>query len=323
MPSGVTSGVTSGVGEHRLVADVGGSNVRFAIADPTGNVTQAKSYRVADFVSFAAALQSYLAEAAHPTLATAAIAAAGPVDGGRVDITNNNWSIDRAEVSAALAGIPVALVNDLEAVAAALPHLAASDYAVIGETTPRHGEHRAMLAFNVGTGLGAASGMFRGDRWWTAPSEAGHMTLGPLAIDGVEIAAQGASIESVLSGPGVVALYRRVAQVDGGRNEPPRDAADVFANAGRDRAAARTVELLTVVLGRIAGDLVLATTAWGGVYFCGSVAAAWSPLADAARFRAEFTRKGPMHQRMLDVPSAVIRREHVSLFGLAMLPIAD
>jgi len=313
----------SGLGGRRLVADVGGSNVRFAVADAAGGLAQAKNYPVAGFGSFAAALQSYLADAGYPGFSTAAIAAAGPVDGGRVDITNNDWSIDSAEISAALSGLPVALINDLEAVAAALPYLTSSDYAAIGKPGPRQGEHRTMLAFNVGTGLGAANASFRAGRWWTGPSEAGHMTLGPLTIGGIEIAADGDSIESVLSGPGVVALYRRVAQQKGAPVNTPRGPAEVFTRAERDAAAVRVIELLTLVLGRIAGDLVLATTAWGGIYFCGSVAGAWAPLADAAQFRAEFTRKGPMRTRMLDVPSAVIRREHVALFGLAMLPAAD
>ena len=92
--------------------------------------------------------------------------------------------------------------------------------------------------------------------------------------------------------------------------------------SGRDAAAARTVELFTAILGRIAGDLALATCAWGGVYLCGSVATAWAAIADVERFRAEFTRKGPMRTRMLKVPTAVIRRDNAALFGLAMMPLS-
>ena len=73
----------------------------------------------------------------------------------------------------------------------------------------------------------------------------------------------------------------------------------------------------------LAGDLALATCAWGGVYFSGSVATAWSTVADVAQFRAEFTRKGPMQTRMRQIPTAVIRRENAALFGLAMMPLAD
>jgi glucokinase len=96
----------------------------------------------------------------------------------------------------------------------------------------------------------------------------------------------------------------------------------VFAEAGRDPVAARAAAVFTAVLGRIAGDLTLATCAWGGVYLCGSVATAWAAIADIERFRAEFTRKGPMRARMLEVPTAVIRRDIAALYGLAMMPIS-
>ena len=96
----------------------------------------------------------------------------------------------------------------------------------------------------------------------------------------------------------------------------------MFVEAARNAAAARTVELFTAILGRIAGDLALATCAWGGVYLCGSVATAWAEIADSERFRAQFTPKGPMRARMLKVPTAVIRRDIAALYGLAMMPIS-
>jgi glucokinase len=140
-----------------------------------------------------------------------------------------------------------------------------------------------------------------------------------MTLSHVELAAAlpaGASVEDVLSGSGLARLYERLA---GGRTQ---QASDVFAEAARDAAAARTADLFTHILGRIAGDLTLATCAWGGVYFSGSVATAWAGIADIERFRAEFTRKGPMQARMLKVPTAVIRRDIAALYGLAMMPIS-
>ena len=308
---------------RRLVADVGGSNVRFVLVDRSGALERIETRRVVDYPSFAAALVDYLKAYDRNSIEACAIAAAGPVDDGRIKLTNNDWTVDSSEISAAMAGIPVALINDLEAVAAALPHLGPNDWTAIGRPVAARPERRTMLAFNVGTGLGAASAVFRDARWTTNPSEAGHMTLGPLTAGGVELAPDRASVESVLSGRGVVELYGRAAASQRKRVEAIAEAAEVFARAGRDAIAARTVELLTLVLGRVAGDLALATAAWGGVYFCGSVATAWAPLADAQAFRAEFIRKGPMRARLEQVPTVVIRREQVALFGLAMMPVPD
>ena len=303
---------------RRLVADAGGTNVRFAIADESGRLERVESFQAADFPAFKDALSAYGSGAGGlQEIGACAIAAAGPVDDGVVKLTNNDWTIDSAEISAALAGVPVAVVNDLEAVAASLPHLASGDLTPIGAPAPAHPERRTMLAVNVGTGFGAAGVILRDGRWYTCPSESGHMTLGPLAA--VPTLPADASVESVLSGSGLAKLYGRLT---GGRHVAAQQAADVLAMSGRDAAAARTVEVFTDVLGRIAGDLALATCAWGGVYLCGSVATAWAATADAGRFRAAFTRKGSMHLRMLQVPTAVIRRDNAALFGLAMMPLS-
>jgi glucokinase len=301
---------------RRLVADVGGTNVRFAIADADGNLDRFKTFQNADLPTFLDAFTAYRSDAGGLREVNAvAIAAAGPVDGDAVKLTNNEWIVDGAKLSALMGGVPVALVNDLEAVAAALPHLTSDDLTTLGPVAPVRPERRTMLAVNVGTGFGAASAIWRDGRWYTCPSEAGHMTLTVLAM--LPVLDAGASVEDVLSGSGLVRLYERLA---GGRSQ---QASEVFAEAAREYGAAYdAVALFTDTLGRIAGDLTLATCAWGGAYLCGSVATAWAGTADIARFRGEFTRKGPMHARMLKVPTAVIRRDNAALYGLAMMPIS-
>jgi len=312
----------------RLVADVGGTNVRVALADETGSLASRVTYRGADFTSFAEVLTTYLKMVGDIKHCSAcAIGAAGPVDGDRVRLTNTGWAIDRTEISTKLSGMPVALVNDLEAVAAALPHLAADDVDVLGGPAPLWPAHRTMLAVNVGTGFGAASAILRGGSWWTCPSEAGHMTLGSSGTPEVDLTQVGtriggASIESLLSGKGVAALYKRLAQADDGSIDAKIEAGDVLARARNDAAAARTVQLLTASFAWVAGDLALASAAWGGVYLCGSVALGWSAVADIDRFRVEFTQKGAMSSRMQEVPTVIIRRKDVALFGLAKMAIS-
>ena len=300
---------------RRLVADAGGTNVRFALADADGNLDRVKIFQTADFPTFLDAFAAYRSDAGGlREVDAAAIAAAGPVDGDAVKLTNNEWIVDGAKISALMGGVPVALVNDLEAVAAALPHLTSDDLTTLGAVAPVRPERRTMLAVNVGTGFGASSVIWRDGRWYTCPSEAGHMTLGH--VEPMAALPAGASVEDVLSGSGLARLYERLA---GGRSQ---QASDVFAEAAREGAAADAVALFTHILGRVAGDLALATCAWGGVYLCGSVATAWAGMADIERFRAEFTRKGPMRPRMLKVPTAVIRRDIAALYGLAMMPIS-
>ena len=301
---------------RRLVADVGGTNVRFAIADADGVLDRVKIFQTAGFPTFPDALSAYRTDAGElREINACAVAAAGPVDGNVVKLTNNAWIVDGAKISAMMNGVPVAVVNDLEAVAAALPHLTSDDLTTLGPIAPVRPERRTMIAVNVGTGFGAAAVIWRDGCWYTCPSEAGHMTLG--SVEGLAMPPD-TSVEDVLSGSGLTRLRERLA----GQAGNAARASDVFAEAGREPVAARTVEVFTAVLGRIAGDLTLATCAWGGVYLCGSVATAWAAIGDIARFRAEFTRKGPMRARMREVPTAVIRRDIAALYGLAMMPIS-
>lgn len=305
---------------RRLVVDAGGTNARFALAESDGTLDQVQTYRAADFPRFMDALQAYLAAPGRrQDLASCAIAAAGPNDSEEIKLTNNAWTIGRAETSAALAGAPVALLNDLEAVAAALPHLTVADFVSIGAAPGRRPERRTMLALNIGTGFGAASAVRHGGKWRTCASEAGHMTLGRVAGDD-GLWPDDAIIETLLSGNGVVELYRRLAN-PGEQAARPVEAADVFALGASDATARRVIAIMTNVFGRIAGDLALATAAWGGVYLCGAVALGWSSVADFGKFRAAFTNKGVMATRMRQIPIAVVHRDNVSLFGLARMAI--
>lgn len=302
----------------RLVADIGGTNVRLARSHTCGRLTDVVSHPTGGFASFGDALQHYLAVTGGGEGCTAAaIGAAGPVDGDAVTLTNHGaWTITRTQVTAALAGVPVALVNDLQAVAAALPHLGIGDTEPVGAPMPEIPAGRTMLALNIGTGFGAALATRHAGRWWTEASEAGHMTLGGITDLERELLEPGATVESFLSGAGIARAY---AHLVGGNDV--HDAAEVLARAALDTNAARVLRVATDVLGRIAGDLVLATGAWGGVHLCGSVATGLLTHADRIRLRTAFANKGPMHERLQRTPMALIRRDNVALYGLAMLSI--
>lgn len=117
----------------RLVADIGGTNARFARADDSRILFDHLTLEVADYATFDAALAHYLVTIAEPEdFSGAAIAGAGPVLDRAISLTNCNWRITAADVSATLGGKPVRLFNDLEAVALALPHLSQSDLRWIG-----------------------------------------------------------------------------------------------------------------------------------------------------------------------------------------------
>ncbi len=310
---------------RRLVADVGGTRSRFGISDGPGRLSDVRIHETAARPSFAGTMAAYLADiGADPTGAWCRdvhIAAAGPVDAGVVRLTNSAWEISADEIARTFGGVPVRIVNDLEAVGLLLPHLTPADTRPIGPATNATvgaGLVGNRIAVNVGTGFGAATAVRAqdgsdGPRWMIAAGEAGHITLAPVTPEEAAAFSFASSIEDVLSGAGVARLYESLAGAKDGHH--PANA--VFAGVTSDPIAAVTVQILSRLLGRITGDLVLATAAWDGVYLCGSVAQGWSTVGDVAAFRAEFEHKGAMRARMARVPVRIITAAEPALLGLS------
>jgi glucokinase len=309
----------------RLIADVGGSNVRFARAREQHAFDAHHGYVVASYSSFYDALAAFLKHMGGPEgCSSAAIGVAGPIDGDRVAVTNAPWSIVAGEVSAMLGEVPVQLVNDLQAVAFALPHLRDDEVTTIGPVSRKRAARQGMLALNVGTGFGAATAIPVGDDGWiTNPGEPGHITLGAVNADELQIVQGTACVEDILSGRGMGLLYRRVAEQMGVAADPSLSAEQIIASASDDKIAAKALWHFSEFLGRVAGDLVLAAAAWGGVYLCGSVVNGWAEAGCAAQFRAPLQRKGIMSARMEHVYAGLIARKDVALIGLTYLPIED
>jgi glucokinase len=308
------------------VVDIGGTNTRVGVSSGPGDISDVKVYRTGERHAFDDVLSSYIAElgAGPPAgwCTDAYVAAAGAVDNGNVTLTNAPWRISAQEVSRALGNCPVHFFNDLEAVGMLLPHLLPDDITPIGEpaATDLVGNR---IAVNVGTGFGAATAVRTGQGGWTvAASEAGHMSFGLPRFDPDISLSWHDTIEDVLSGRGVVRLYQAMAETagvampDATELDASRTAEAVFARSRIDPVAADTVRVLSRLIGEVAGNLVLATSAWDGAFLCGSVARAWLKVGDIAAFRTAFQRKGSMSERMSHVPTYSIATNEPALLGL-------
>ncbi|NJM34862.1 MAG: ROK family protein [Rhodomicrobium sp.] len=306
----------------RLVADVGGSNVRFARSEAPRRLEGWRSYPLRDHESFYSALTVFLDESGGARgCASAAIGVAGPVDDGRVKLTNAPWTIEAAEVCKLLDGAPARLVNDLQAVAYMLPFLADEELIPIGQARRSLAPPRNMLAVNVGTGFGAALAIPAEGGWIANPGEPGHMSLGVVDKADLGLLEKPRSVEDLLSGRGLPLLYNTLAHHAGRPAVPDIGGARIFASAGEDPVAAETVRHFSRLLGRIAGDLALAMAAWGGVYLCGSVVNGWAAAGGTAHFREPFEAKSIMAERMRGVYSGIITRDDAALIGLTYLPV--
>jgi glucokinase len=305
-----------------LVADVGGTNARFAIANlDTLLITRSASFRRAEFSSLLAAIRYYLDGVGHqPTAAALAIAA--PIIGQTVRFTNSPWFVDINELRSALGLDPFLILNDFEALAHALPHLRPSDLFQIGGGTPV--ERATKVVLGPGTGLGIASLVWDGTGWLALASEGGHSSFGVgdarefAILERLLIGQERVSVERLVSGPGLEAVYRIIAELEG-RSVPHLKAPEVVERALKrdDFVARETLMRFATWLGRFAGDAALFFAARGGAYLGGGIAPRIVDVLSSGGFRQAFEAKGRMTPYLAPVPCYVITSSEAGLVGAA------
>jgi glucokinase len=305
-----------------LVADIGGTNARLAVADlDTLRVVGAASFRGAEFPSLHAVAAAYLnGLAKRPELAAVAVAA--PVVGESVRLTNSPWSFVCEELRAALNVERLLVLNDFEALAHALPHLEMPDLHQIGGGMPV--ERAAKAVLGPGTGLGVAGLAWSPAGWRAMPSEGGHVAFAVedarefAMLERLLTGRERLSVERVVSGPGLASIYRVLAELAGQRAEPLQ-APEVVQRAlsGRDATAREAVERFAAWLGRFAGDAALFFGARGGVYIGGGIAPKMVDVLSAGPFRRAFEAKGRMKSYLAPIPAYVITAGDAALRGAA------
>lgn len=310
-----------------VLADIGGTNIRFALLSPDGQVSARESWLTSLYTDFPDALSAYLDHVGRRDLPQAiAACAAGPLIDGRIDLTNGSWTLTRDILREACSATRTILVNDFTAVARAIPTLGPADCEQIGGTHAEEGATR--LALGPGTGLGVACAIPDGKGGWIAnPGEGGHADLAcnndrELAIMFQLMRQFGhVGVERVLSGPGLENLYLAIAALDGKTFREKPMAADI-ARAARspgDPVAAEAVSVFTGMLGSTAGSLALTLGARGGVYIAGGIIRQWGPLFDRKLFRHRFEAKGRMRSYLAPIPCHLVTAEDLAFRGLAAL----
>lgn len=322
-----------------LVADIGGTHARFALAREVGDRLEIETPSVwltTLYPSLDAALEAFLDQKNKPHLDAVAVCAAGPVQGAgtqaMIDMTNCPWEVSTATLSRATGVAEPLLVNDFAAQALAVPHLEEGEVRRIGGGKADASAPIAILG--PGTGLGVAALAPRGDgRYIALPGEGGHVDLAPTDQREIAVVHQlmqefgHVSLERVLSGPGLVALYMAIGALDGAREKARPTAVDVAnrARMGSSQPAKEAVSLFCGWLGATAGNLALTLGAKGGVYIGGGIVPGWMaeddkggpPLFDARLFRHRFEAKGRFKTYLAPIPVNVITRDDPALLGLA------
>ena len=308
-----------------LVGDIGGTNARFALV---GNAAEYHSERVflcEHFASPESAIRAYLDEVGAKSPDVICLAAAGPVIGGRCQLTNNPWELDEGHLGLEFASDCVALINDFTAVAFGLPGFAAEHCMPIGcfDALCLDGDF-TVAVLGPGTGLGAGGLVQRGEFRMPLVSEAGHVGFAPeteLQRDVLRVLAgrlPRVSCERVLSGAGVQNLYTALCEL-GGQAAELRLASEIFAHSQTNPTslARRATDLFFEILGQVAGDLALTLGADDGVFIAGGIAQRYPQMLQASAFRVGFENKGRHRELLERVPTLLISHPHPGLFGAA------
>jgi glucokinase len=296
----------------RLVGDIGGTHLRFGyLAGPRGGIVGRAAHRWSDVVGLQPAIDAYLEEHGLPRPRAAALSIAAPVSGDTVRLVNRNLTFSIAELQGALEVERLEVLNDFSALALAVPLLEDADSRQIGPGIAAANASIAILG--PGTGLGVSASIATPAGRSAVASEGGHASAAGsdekedrlLAI--LRERHGHVSFERVLSGEGIVNLYRAHCTLAGIEAEP-LDAAAIAERAAStlDACCRDAVDRFFAFLGTFAGNLALTFDARGGVLLAGGIVPRLIDRIETSSFRSRFESKGRFRSYLERIPTRVI-----------------
>jgi glucokinase len=307
-----------------VAADIGGTHARFALAEiepgARPRIGAMKRYRTREHPGLASAWAAFERDIGELPR-NAGFGVAAPIEGEILTFMNSDWQIDRRTLAADLGLERLTLVNDFGAVAHAISVLGPDELApIMGPEAPLP-EAGVTTVLGPGTGLGVA--LFRRGHGDVAviETEAAHIAFAPLDAeeerlrDSLALRYGRASVERIVSGPGLVDIHRFL----GGGDWDPHLAGDLWQRAidGSDALAARALAILVRCFGAAAGDIALAHGAMG-LAITGGLANRIAPLLRGPEFAGRFRAKGRYRDRMGRIPVKLATLEEPGLLGAAV-----
>ncbi len=298
----------------RLLADIGGTNARFAWqAAPGAPITDVQVLPGAHYPTLQAAMHAYLDGLGRGAPAAVAIAIANPITGDMVRMTNHDWAFSQSAVKAEFGLRTLRMLNDFTALALALPDLPAAELRQVGGGEAVPGV--AMGLVGAGTGLGVSGLLPDGHGGWVPlEGEGGHVTLPATTarertvMDGLIRRYGHASAERVCCGQGLVDTCAILCEADGVTVQGLDSASAVSEaalKAGHPQAL-ETLNIFCAMLGSVAGNLALTLGARGGVYVGGGIVPRLGAWFDTSQFRERFDNKGRFTRLLQGMPVWVI-----------------
>ncbi len=319
-----------------LAGDIGGTKTRLAVFSRAGGPKSpmaAETFRSAEYNSLEAVIEEFMTREGFDC-EKAALGVAGPVVSGRAKVTNLPWVIERNLLIQAFSLEEVYLLNDLEAIANAVPILEPEDCMVLNDQEPEVGGAIAIVA--PGTGLGEAFLTWDGARYCAHPSEGGHADFGPTDAQQIGLLQflqrqyKHVSYERLCSGSGLPNIYNYFKHIGYADEKPglaeqiaraedptPIIAQEALREEGACVLCQAALGMFVAVLGAEASNLALKVLATGGVYRAGGIPPKILPKLVDGVFLDSFLQKGRFRELLIKMPISVIMNEKIALFGAA------
>jgi glucokinase len=316
-----------------LVADIGGTNARFGLVeyDPAKSQASGKvnytaqqqiTLKCADYPDMASMIKACCVELGITMPAHGCLAIAGPIEHGQASMTNLNWKFSINSLRDQLGMETLHVINDFASLAYAVPFLDADELVTL--YAAKANPEAPIVVMGPGTGFGMAGLIPENGNWKIIPTEGGHASFAPtneqeIAIKSYLLKEQGhVSVENILSGAGLVNLYRALAHNTGveAKAYSPADVGTKGLN-NEDSLCRKAVAIFCEVLGEVAGDKALSWGAKGGVVIGGGITPKLVNILHETHFQERYINKGPMTKYVSDIPIRLIVNDKAALVGSA------
>jgi glucokinase len=305
-----------------LVGDIGGTNARFALVAPgKSELMSIKTLQCTKFETVQEAINSYISSINDAEIVSACIASAGTTHLDIFKPANNDWVINKSNVSSALNDIQVNWINDFSAQALATTTLKDNDVIVINQGAIQ--PERVRLVIGPGTGLGTCGLINSSSGWVPLPAQGGHSDFAPNSSLEIEIWTLlqkqfgHVAVERILSGPGIVNLYKALCQINGKEAlfNSPSEITSAAIKVNPDSMSKETLHLFCQIFGSVTGTIALSTGCLGGIYITSDLVRNFLEFFIDSDFLKSFEDKGRLKYYMTDIPIFISTKENMGLIG--------
>ncbi len=317
-----------------LVADIGGTNGRFGLVEFDAEKNRARgkinytaerqiTLKCANYTDMATMIKACCAEFGISIPDHACLAIAGPIENGQAAMTNLNWKFSIEGLRDQLGMKTLHVINDFASLAYAVPFLQENELVTLYDSN-KSNPNAPIVVMGPGTGFGMAALVPDNGNWNIIPTEGGHASFAPTNEKELDIKSfllkeqNHVSVENILSGGGLVTLYRAIAH-NAGVEAKAYTPADVSTKglADEDDLCREAVLTFCDVLGEVAGDKALSLGAKGGVVIGGGITPKLVGLLPESHFLERYKNKGPMAGYVSDISIRLIVNDKAALVGSA------